>query len=224
MNGEIVQCKVCNKQDRLSNCPRCRDCNKLYNNKRADKLRRANRLKLKAQNSKLEKHGKKVCSLCEYVKYISEFGTSLGGSKGKRNKICDQCLTKIYEGESRKKSSTEISYAFWRKRAYSANCNARSRLSRELRKPVALSELSYVCKPQHLAEKYCKQSGLCAYCSCNLTVDNIAAEHVIPLSRGGKHSKANIVLACHDCNRLKHTRTSCEFSTFLKEYVARFKQ
>jgi 5-methylcytosine-specific restriction endonuclease McrA len=50
-------------------------------------------------------------------------------------------------------------------------------------------------------------NGHCAYCSkkAKLTLD-----HVIPLSKGGKHSKDNVVPACGRCNSSKGARTSEE--------------
>lgn len=45
----------------------------------------------------------------------------------------------------------------------------------------------------------------CAYCgrkSAHLTVD-----HVIPVSRGGKHTKNNVVPACKSCNCSKQAKT-----------------
>lgn len=47
-------------------------------------------------------------------------------------------------------------------------------------------------------------NGHCAYCGkeAKLTLD-----HVIPLSRGGKHSIANVVPACEHCNKSKGNKT-----------------
>jgi len=46
--------------------------------------------------------------------------------------------------------------------------------------------------------------GHCAYCDkeAKLTLD-----HVIPLSKGGKHSKDNVVPACEHCNKSKGNKT-----------------
>lgn len=37
-------------------------------------------------------------------------------------------------------------------------------------------------------------------------------EHLVPISRGGDHSRANCVLACHECNLSKGRKTEQEFS------------
>lgn len=49
----------------------------------------------------------------------------------------------------------------------------------------------------------------CAYCGAvgiPLTID-----HVIPVSRGGKHSKDNVVPACEHCNKSKSAKTPTEW-------------
>jgi 5-methylcytosine-specific restriction endonuclease McrA len=47
-------------------------------------------------------------------------------------------------------------------------------------------------------------NGHCAYCGkeAKLTLD-----HVVPLSKGGKHSKENIVAVCTHCNCSKKDKT-----------------
>lgn len=56
-----------------------------------------------------------------------------------------------------------------------------------------------------------EHNGHCHYCSkkAKLTLD-----HVIPLSRGGKHSKDNVVPACAHCNYSKGNKT-------LEEWLAK---
>jgi 5-methylcytosine-specific restriction endonuclease McrA len=47
-------------------------------------------------------------------------------------------------------------------------------------------------------------NGHCAYCGKEA---KLTMEHVIPLTRGGKHSKDNIVAVCGHCNSSKNART-----------------
>lgn len=49
----------------------------------------------------------------------------------------------------------------------------------------------------------------CAYCGA--VGVPLEREHVIPLARGGSHTKGNIVPACGPCNRRKGTKTADEF-------------
>jgi 5-methylcytosine-specific restriction endonuclease McrA len=47
-------------------------------------------------------------------------------------------------------------------------------------------------------------NGHCAYCGKKV---KLTLDHIIPLSRGGKHSKDNVVPACSHCNSSKGTKT-----------------
>jgi 5-methylcytosine-specific restriction endonuclease McrA len=49
----------------------------------------------------------------------------------------------------------------------------------------------------------------CAY--CNKRSEDLHREHVIPLSRGGRHSVGNILPACPDCNFSKKTKLLSEW-------------
>lgn len=54
-----------------------------------------------------------------------------------------------------------------------------------------------------------KHNHSCAYCL--VSIENLTKDHVIPLSRGGMHSKDNIVPACKSCNSRKHNKTVTEW-------------
>lgn len=45
--------------------------------------------------------------------------------------------------------------------------------------------------------------SVCAYCGCS---EHIQQEHVIPISRGGSHTKSNIIPACRSCNYKKKAK------------------
>ena len=52
----------------------------------------------------------------------------------------------------------------------------------------------------------------CAYCGTKL--DKPTMDHVIPLSKGGMHTKQNIVPACKHCNSSKSAKTTIEWRGF----------
>jgi 5-methylcytosine-specific restriction endonuclease McrA len=51
-------------------------------------------------------------------------------------------------------------------------------------------------------------NSVCIFCGAT---DNITVEHLIPLSRGGRHSIGNLAPSCKSCNSAKGTRTVMEF-------------
>lgn len=48
----------------------------------------------------------------------------------------------------------------------------------------------------------------CSYCG---STENITVDHVVPLSKGGKHEQANLAPACFSCNSSKGARTLDEW-------------
>ncbi|PKN63970.1 MAG: hypothetical protein CVU57_16985 [Deltaproteobacteria bacterium HGW-Deltaproteobacteria-15] len=59
--------------------------------------------------------------------------------------------------------------------------------------------------------------GVCYYCRQKVGVKNLTMDHVIPLSRGGKSLKGNIVPCCKECNNKKKYLIPVEW----EEYLAR---
>lgn len=60
-------------------------------------------------------------------------------------------------------------------------------------------------------------AGKCYY--CRKPADTI--DHLVPLSRGGKNFRLNLVAACRRCNCQKADKTPLEYSDYLKEVAAR---
>ena len=165
--------------------------------------------------------GWQFCAKCKCKRHISEFRTRFSGGRGKRNKICDRCLTRIYA----KREYHNINENFWRTKAYNCNTCGRQRLAR-IRgvsvSKVPLLDLEWVCKPQDLIKLFNDQNGKCAYCGVDLEPGLVWIDHKIPLSRDGHHVLSNICFACKDCNVLKGTRTDTELLEFIQEYTSRF--
>lgn len=47
---------------------------------------------------------------------------------------------------------------------------------------------------------------VCYYCQKKFSSADLQIEHIIPLSRGGKHTVGNICKSCPRCNRVKNTK------------------
>ena len=56
----------------------------------------------------------------------------------------------------------------------------------------------------------------CSYCNTILLVNNMACDHVHPLSLGGNSTPANLQMICMRCNTRKGPLTDKEFSKILR--------
>lgn len=52
--------------------------------------------------------------------------------------------------------------------------------------------------------------GVCYFCEQKFPREELTMEHLIPLSRGGRSTKKNIVVSCKQCNSLKKNLTVAE--------------
>lgn len=52
--------------------------------------------------------------------------------------------------------------------------------------------------------------GVCHYCGKSFPPDELTMDHVVPISRGGKSTKGNVVPCCKDCNTDKQYLTPVE--------------
>ena len=52
--------------------------------------------------------------------------------------------------------------------------------------------------------------GTCHYCGEQFQADQLSMDHIVPLARGGKSTKGNIVPSCMECNRKKKLETPAE--------------
>jgi len=59
------------------------------------------------------------------------------------------------------------------------------------------------------------QNTSCYYCQKPLEKKNVTMDHVVPISRGGKSTKGNIVPCCKICNSKKKDMTIFEWDDYL---------
>lgn len=123
----------------------------------------------------------KQCGHCKQIKNIDQFNKS-ADSIDRKAPMCKRCAK-----ENRHKH-----------RDLQREANHR----RTARKSATIENVFTEEDRLALLKEY---DGRCAYCGSK--PDKLEMDHVIPLSRGGKHTKINIVPACFDCNRRKGGRT-----------------
>jgi 5-methylcytosine-specific restriction endonuclease McrA len=55
----------------------------------------------------------------------------------------------------------------------------------------------------------------CYYCGKSLPSHRLTMDHIVPLARGGKSKKGNVVPACKDCNNKKKYLLPIEWEAYL---------
>ena len=54
------------------------------------------------------------------------------------------------------------------------------------------------------------QRGVCGYCGKSFPPRDLTMDHVVPLARGGRSAKGNVVPSCKPCNTAKKLLTPAE--------------
>jgi 5-methylcytosine-specific restriction enzyme A len=68
------------------------------------------------------------------------------------------------------------------------------------------------------------QAGVCYYCNKEVGRANLTMDHIVPLSRGGKSRKGNIVPACKECNNRKKYLLPIEWEEYLQSLSGKASQ
>lgn len=147
----------------------------------------------------------KACSHCKLEKPITEFYKNSVHGNESWCKDCKKEQERTYSrnggrAEVRKRLASQAGISYWNNRASKNN----------------LSVSGEALKEMFDADPYC------FYCRVSLEAHNAHIEHRVPRSKGGSDDADNLVIACSDCNRIKHTRTEDEFRRFIIDYCHRF--
>ena len=60
-------------------------------------------------------------------------------------------------------------------------------------------------------------SANCYYCEVKLAPSEVTMDHILPISRGGKSTRGNVVPACKSCNTKKQSLTPVEWHDWLQQ-------
>ncbi|MBF0557703.1 MAG: HNH endonuclease [Nitrospirae bacterium] len=58
--------------------------------------------------------------------------------------------------------------------------------------------------------------GICYYCNAKVPAKMLTMDHIVPVARGGKSVKSNIVTACKTCNNKKKYLLPIEWEEYLR--------
>jgi len=59
-------------------------------------------------------------------------------------------------------------------------------------------------------------AGICYYCGKKVVFKNITMDHLVPIARGGRSTKDNLVPACKACNNKKKSMLPLEWQEFIE--------
>lgn len=62
-----------------------------------------------------------------------------------------------------------------------------------------------------------RAKGICYYCNRRFSPKELTMDHLIPLSRGGKSNKGNLVPCCKECNTKKHSLLPMEWEEYMEK-------
>lgn len=173
----------------------------------------------------------KACSRCKQIQSVANF-TRIAHKPGKFVSECKPCRAKLsaefrlhkpdkakqyrrnyeithreyFREKSRKRRAANpekiaASYADWYKR----NPESRVRRRHAYRARKYANGVFSISKKEIIKLR----NGSCFYCG---SASNIQIDHVIPVSRGGRHSIGNLVSACRQCNQRKNQKFIMEWN------------
>lgn len=63
--------------------------------------------------------------------------------------------------------------------------------------------------------------GRCHYCGRAVAPAELTMDHIVPIARGGRSTKGNVVPACKDCNNRKRQLLPMEWEAYLQALTRR---
>lgn len=60
--------------------------------------------------------------------------------------------------------------------------------------------------------------GTCYYCGSKVAAGDLTMDHIVPVIRGGRSVKSNIVTACKECNNKKKYLLPIEWEEYLQGF------
>lgn len=153
--------------------------------------------------------GRKLCLQCEEMKPLADFSPAKRGLGGVMA-YCKECFLARYPVSREERRAATAAY---RKR-HPERWAAMHRLHQFERRTQIKATTDGSVTDAFLKALYATRD--CIYCGTSTPREQRTADHKQPLSRGGHHTAANMVMACKPCNSAKSDMTFEEFMETLK--------
>jgi len=69
-----------------------------------------------------------------------------------------------------------------------------------------------------------RAKNICYYCETHTPARQLTMDHLIPISRGGRSVKSNLVPCCKSCNNKKKNFLTIEWEEFLNKKLKKIKK
>ena len=60
-----------------------------------------------------------------------------------------------------------------------------------------------------------RSNGICFYCKERFVPRELTMDHIVPVARGGKTTKSNVVPCCKECNTKKRQMLPMEWEAYM---------
>lgn len=160
----------------------------------------------------------KVCRKCNQAKPEKTFALNKNAKSGlsSRCRACESERGKVRyrkikekakaQAAQYRKNNYEIRIEIERKsRAKNKEKHRPGRNARQSTRNRILTNSKYLILDRELRKVYDSHCFMCG------STEDQSLDHIIPLSRGGKHSVGNIMTLCIKCNMSKHAKTITEW-------------
>lgn len=71
---------------------------------------------------------------------------------------------------------------------------------------------------------YQKTNGKCSYCGCDLELNKMQIDHIIPIDRWGTNNLENLLPSCRQCNFYKSTMSIEGFRKMVETIISRLEK
>lgn len=148
----------------------------------------------------------RICGKCKQKKKLDDFRVLFDKryDLNYRGNQCRKCRCQYKKDYLKKYPEKKLAYGRKYRKKYREKIRFQKRIQESRRIALKRTTADGTITTKAIEDLFLKQGGRCKKCSCLLKKYHI--DHIIPISKGGKHSIKNIQLLCPMCNMKKHDK------------------
>lgn len=161
----------------------------------------------------------RVCVACKKDQPLTEYYWHKGTPACPDGWPAGRCKTCMAHAQIAYRATRKAKYCEYAKRQRLKDATKTKRYDsiqnqrRKLRIKRALTVGSELVTREWFQSVVQQQNNQCPYCMCQM--ERAFHEHVVPVMRGGKHVRENVIAACGSCNSSKNDRLISEWRPWI---------